>query len=228
MRLATSLSTLFLVSALVAGCGGDSDDSDGDAAKLTDMTTAEILEAVTEAQSKIDSLHVNGAGSGDDADTVIEMAINSADDCEGTMGLGGVSLDVISVDGTIYLRGQEFFAQNAGPEAAALIGDRWVSDDPENTDGLCEFDDLDVQGVPEGFAVEAKGEVTEIAGTEVIQLDVTDNENGSYQVWASVADHHVVRIEGEEVGTLTFTEINEPVEPTAPDAAEVIPASELD
>ena len=111
-----------------------------------------------------------------------------------------------------------------------VVGDKWVVMPAEESE-VSEFCDLD--SLLDEFAEESdddkdvsKGETEEVDGEETIIIDGESDEGDPMKAWiATEGKHYILKLEvtdGEEPGTITFSEFNEDVDVEAPAEDEVI------
>ena len=105
-------------------------------------------------------------------------------------------------------------------------------DDSFNT--FCNVNDLLDQLLkddPEDDSTYSKNGTTDVDGDEVIKIDNTDPKDGTSTGYVLVDEpHYLVKIEkteGEDTGSVTFSEFNEEFEVEAPAADEVVDLSQL-
>jgi hypothetical protein len=118
----TALGVVFLVSAL-AGCGGSSSTSgNGISAK----TPAEIVAAAKAAADEAASVHISGAIS-EGAPLSLDMQLLAGKGGRGRITQNGVSFDLVTLGGTVYIKGSPaFYRRIGGPAAAQLFQGKWL------------------------------------------------------------------------------------------------------
>jgi hypothetical protein len=221
-RVLSSLTILGLAVSLAA-CGkedngfADKSVADIEAAALTDMST-------------LSTLHLAGSIAMTEGDVALDMDVSKGGDCSGTMTVKGGVAQILSVDGTSYLKGDEaFWTANAGPQAQAVIdmlGDKWLKSGGSDAQ-LAELCDLDkfLEGMDEDEGTgDAKGEVSEINGVDAIEI-TSEKDGATTHAWVAVdGKHYIVKLEtegGDEPGTMTFSDFDKELDLTAPPADEV-------
>jgi len=110
--------------ALLAGCGGGNKSNGVD--KLgADAALAKVKAAVADVRS----VHVKGSISQSGQPLALEFTVGSAS-AEGTIGLGGGTMDLRLVDGVTYFRGDAkvFAAFGANAAQASIAAGRWIKD----------------------------------------------------------------------------------------------------
>jgi hypothetical protein len=208
----------------LAGCG-DSDNG------VADLAADEIVAEVLEAAEAAESVQVTGEMEVDGTELAFDMGF-TADGATGTMTAEGVDIELLSVDGDVYMSGDaDMWTTLAGdPAAGALLANRRVlvpADDAAFED-FAGFADLagfvDELMTTEGSV--SKGEETEIDGQKVIGV-ISDDEGGTLYV-ATTGDPLPIQLaapEGE-TGSLDF-DWDATVEVAAPDDEDVIDLTEF-
>ncbi|WP_121257204.1 hypothetical protein [Nocardioides ferulae] len=223
--------------ALLAGCGSDDGDSAEGDDGFADRPADEIVETAKSAMQDLSSVHVAGEVSTDG--TVIGMDIRLSDEgeCSGTMDVGAEGVvEVVSTGGESWFRADEAFWTTAGIPAdqQALVLDKWVVDSEGDFAEFCDLDELigdlfdNDDESAEKFTV--KG-TEELDGEEVVVIEQDDEEEGVSTGYVQAGgEHYMVKIEkteGEDTGSVTFTEFGEDVEVEAPAEDEVVDLNTL-
>ena len=213
---------------LLAGCGGGgyADES------------AETITGDAEKEMKaLSSVSMNGELTNDGQKLSLDMSVTTSGDCEGTIGLDQGTAQLLSVDGQSWMKPDEGFWQSfAGDQAAAVmqaVGDRWVVM-PEEEGGftdLCDLDSLlEEMGEDDGDKMEV-GETEDVDGQEAVMIDTESDEGDPLTVWVAVDDpHYVLKMqvtEGDEPGTITFSDFDEELDVEAPSADEAVDLNQL-
>ncbi len=245
--------TLTLLAALTACGGGDSggEAGGGDASAetseasepaepteptetaeedFTGQSADEIATASREAMRGLTSLRLDGTVDQDGQQLEIDLAVSTAGDCTGTISLAGASVEVLGVGGEAWIRpSEEFWRKQLGPQADAVIkqvGDKWVPQPAgdKSFQRLCDLDQLLEELVTPDGATYEKGEVSELAGEEVVAIESTDTDGETSTGYVQVGgEHYLVKAEsqGDTAGSVTFSAFDEPVGAKAPAAGEV-------
>ncbi len=195
--LATVATVVTVATLTTAGCKQGTSTPDGAAAAQSHHPTATaptsnglasksarvILAATAKALRSASSVHIKGTMK-DDGDVVgIDMWITQRG-CRGALRgpIAGktVSMGLIAVDGTLYLRGRQLWLATAGTAAAQRIGDRWAavpkSGAPAQFMSLRSFTrDL----IKDGSKI-VKGKPATVAGRPVITLIDTRDRSVLY------------------------------------------------
>ncbi len=124
--------TLVVASALVlVGCGSGSDSDDG----IADLSANKILAKAEKQLAEQDFITVKGKGKDEKSGTEIDVDMSFAGEtASGTVGVSGMTLEVLKADGKTYFKAdKEFFESSGAPaDVMDLIGGKWVLIDPNN------------------------------------------------------------------------------------------------
>ena len=194
---------------LLTACGGS---------PLDGKTGQEVAEAAAAALEEAGSVHVAGTLEQEGEEGEIDLQLQG-DDAMGTLTLGGVDVELLNVDGQVYLQAPgEFWGGFGMPEEAlALLEDKWIIVPDE---GAAEFEDFSLAGFVDQLRnpeSEVKDDVTtgEVDGTDVV---VIEQEDGSTLSVADAEKSYPLEItnKGDAPGTLTFSRFGEEEDITAP------------
>lgn len=105
-----------LVPLSLAACG----------ASEADKTPTQILQDASAAIKAVTGYHVSGAGQSGGTTSTFDLHIGAPGALSGTLSASGASFNLIVVNGTAYIKGQQFLQQVAGSQAAQLFDDNWV------------------------------------------------------------------------------------------------------
>ncbi len=229
-RRAATAAAVATMSASLVACGDEAEEGGStspEASGFVEQEGAEIRDAAGEAMGQLESVRVRGDITMGGDEISLDLATGSEGDCTGTLTLDGAEAEVLSVGGQAWFRpSEEFWAAQAGPQAdqvIELVDGRWVVLGEE--DGFAEFCDLDqlLDELVEDSDTESTyetGEQSEIDGITVVAVDSTDEDGEASTGYVAVEEpHYLVRIEkteGEDTGTVTFSEFDEPIEVEAP------------
>jgi hypothetical protein len=203
---------------LLTACGGS---------PLDGKTGPEVADAAATALEEAGAVHVAGTVEQDGQEGDIDLHLQG-EDAIGTLTMGGVDVELLSVDGQVYLQAPpEFWGGFGMPdEVAAQFDGQWVVVPAE---AASEFETFSLAGFVEELRnpeSEVQDDVTsdEVDGQEVV---VIEQEDGSQ---LSVADDEKayplqITSKGEAPGTLTFTRFGEEEDIAVPD--EVLDLNEL-
>jgi hypothetical protein len=225
------------VAAAMTGCGGDDDGGDGDSggggeSGFADEKPADIVDAATKAMGELDSLRISGEMSSEDQVGTIDIQLSNDGNCTGSLSFDqSGTIEILGVDGDRWFKGDEAFWSNTGiPDTSAVL-DKWVVDAEGDFGEFCSVDEF-VGGL---FEDESDEEYTvtgteSVDGDDAVVIEQDDAEDGVSTGYVLVDDpHYMVKIEkeGDEGGSVTFTDFNEEFEVTAPSADEVVDLSQL-
>lgn len=220
-RIGLAVASVGLAAALTA-CGGGDD--------FADESAEDIVQASKDAMSELNAVKVAGAIDNDGREVEIDIQTNSDGKCVGSISVDGGTAEILGVDGTTWFRPDQAFWEATAGEAAeqvmTLVGDKWVVV-PAGEDGFSEFCDLDdlldqllENSDDDDKATFTKGDTQDVDGDETIAVEREDAEDGVSTGYVLVSDpHYIVMIEkteGEDTGTVAFSEFDEEFEAEAP------------
>jgi len=225
--LATATGTA-MGAALLSGCGGGDD--------FTEQSGKEIATRAKSAMGDLKSVTVKGSVTAGGKPVDIDLALSTAGDCTGTIGIAGGSTELRGVDGTVWLRPDAAFWKAATPDTAdkvqAVVGDKWVlfPDEDGGFGDLCDLDDLLDELVEEHGATYSKAGEETLAGDDVVAVTSKDDGQSSTGYVRVDEPHYLVkmeRTEGDQPGSVTFSGFDEDVDVEAPADSEVADLSAL-
>lgn len=219
------------MAATLSACGGDS---------FTDQSGDQIAEDAKSAMSDLTAVKVAGTMTSDAEEITLDVQSNSDGDCIGSISVGAGSAEIIGVGGEAWFRPDEAFWTETSGDAAAeileIVGDNWVVVPPDE-DGFRQFCDLDefldellADEDDDSEATFTVGDTSDLDGDEVVAVDREDEDGKSTAFVRTDDPHHIVRIErteGEDTGSVTFSEFDEEFEVEAPPAEQVVDFSTL-
>jgi len=224
MRRALATAAALLLLGLSA-CGSHSSSSDLPSAEAA-KPAEEIFADAAAALREVHSFRIVVDGEGETGRLHLEAAIRDPKTLRGRMTLGETTFDFIAVGGSFYIRGQDFIARQAGAQAAAAIGDRWVASHDDSA--LTAFRSFtDPQLLASRFTGESHGKLSKeglsnVDGVRAVKLV----ENGRDALYvAADGEPFPVRLEvrsgcstgaGQDSCTVDFEAINQPVDISAP------------
>lgn len=245
----TPLAALAAVAVLVltTSCGGGDDaaspdkgsESSADTSAFTDQSADEIVAAAQEAMQSLESMRLSGEISSAGEEISLDLQVASGGNCAGSIGVGGGSADLLSVDGETWFKPDEaFWKASAGPQASVIIatvGDKWVLLPPGEA-SFGQFCDLD-QFLAELFTDDAgdagtytKGEVGEVDGQATITITKDDETDGPSDGFVLLeGEHYIVQLAqgGDKSGKITFSDFNAEFTAEPPADDEVVDLSSL-
>lgn len=225
---------VLLLAGLLAGCGddgGDDDGGDGGDVAFADRSYDDIKSAAIEAMGSLDSVHVDASVSSGGQEATLDISMSADGSCTGTVAFGGVGAEVLqTADGAWYKPDQGLLEQQFGREAAGVgefVGDHWVVDSSgEVTPNNCDLESF-IEQVTSDEEEESDAEVAgveELDGEEVVKLTFT-NDDGDGAVYVLTEGEHYIaqfEIEGEDPGTVAFSEFDEEVEVETPAEDDIV------
>jgi hypothetical protein len=209
----TASTTLVAAALLLTACGGG---------PLDDKTGPEVAAAAADALEKSGAFHLAGTISRGGQQSEVDLQLQG-DGASGTLSLDGTELELINVDGQVYVQAAPEFWSNFGipAEAAAQFEGQWVIVPAEAAAGFAEFSltgFVEELRNPDG---EIKDEVTttEVDGEDAVVVEQEDgstltvlNDDPSYPVG-------LTNDEGSSSGTLTISGFGDEEDITAPSDA---------
>lgn len=240
---------VLILAGLLGGCGGD-DGDDGDKGADRDDTPAatssspaqnaegfadqgyeDIKQAALDAMAELESVHVEADIQSEGQGAQLDVSMSADGNCTGTVSFGGISVEVLQAeDGAWFKPSQELLQQQFGDQAPAVsdfVGDSWVAD----TNGDVTPTNCDLEGfIQQVIADEADETNTEVAGVEdldgedVVRLNFTNEQGDGSAYILAEGEHYLAKLEvqGDEPGTVMFSEFNEEVSTEAPAPDEVV------
>ncbi len=201
---------------LLVGCGGAATD-EGIEAK----TPEQILAASQVAADAAGSVHVSGAILSGSSPITLDLSLLANSGARGQLSQNGVSVEVIRIGQTLYVKGSEaFYRSLAGPSATRLLAGRWLkaSASDKGFSSLASLTDLRTL-VDTTFANQGtltKGPLTTIDGESAIAIG--DRAKGGTIYVATTGLPYPIQVVGgaASAGTVTFDRWNGPVALAAP------------
>lgn len=245
---ATSALALALTLPL-AGCGGDS-SSGGSGTKKEAVakegpTGTAALEAAKKNLKELKSVTFSGTVKEDGSDMKIDGkgSVKKGEDYELTVDgtIKGVkqSLNILSVGGTVYMKGSEdFYKQNLGDSSgkmAAAIGDKYLQVPSEQTSSMSDMslaglmdsafdpDDMDADDLANPSA---KGKLVNFEGTQAYEYKAKDDDAGNFYLTAD-GSKQFAGLKSNEEGTIVFKDHNKKFTIEAPAKDQVMSMEDL-
>jgi hypothetical protein len=217
----------------LAGCGDDgggSDDFEGQSAD-------KIVEQAKKDMDGLKSVRVAGSVTTDGQAVELDMQLNTDGDCTGTIGFGGGTTELLGAGGSVWMKPDEAFwksfAGDSADQVMGIVGDKWVLV-PGGEDGFTELCDLDelLDELIEGDddTTYSKTGDDEIDGEHVIAVESKDDDGSSTGYVLADDPHYLVKVEkteGDEPGSVTFSEFDEAVDVEPPGDDEVVDLNSL-
>ncbi len=208
--------------AVLAGCGSSSSgNSNGVASKSAD----EIVAAAKTATANAKSVHVAGSTVTSGTPVTLDLHLSATTGATGTFSQSGLSVQLIAVNNSIYLKGTPAFWRKFGGAAAAqLLAGKWLKAPASNSSfsgiaQLADFHALISQALSQHGTL-AKGGTSTVNGQPVVA--VKDTTQGGTLYVATTGQPYPVELaktSGSDAGKLTFDQWNAPVTATPPSNA---------
>jgi hypothetical protein len=218
MRIRTSTVPAALVSAalLLTACGSDS--------PLEGKTGPEVAELAADALEEAGAVHISGTVTEEGEEGEIDMQLQG-DDSAGTITVEGTEIELISVDGDVYIKATADLLASFGmpEEETGAYEDRWLLMPAEDAADFAEFTlntFIDNLRNPED-EVKDETRTDELDGDSVV---IVEQEDGSTLTVKDDDPAYPLEI-GDEEGTLTFSDHGKERDISAPE--DVIDFSEL-
>jgi hypothetical protein len=223
--------------AVLSACGGDGGCAEGGdfAARPAD----EIVKGAKSDMSDLDAVRVAGSMSSDGQEIKLDIQASADGDCTGSIGAAGGSAELLGVSGKTWMKPDEAFWRASVGDSAdqiiSLVGDKWVviPEDEDSLNTFCDVDDLldELLKDEDSGSTYSKQGTDEVDGDDVVKIDNEDKEEGTSTGYVLVDDpHYLVKIEkteGEDTGSVTFSEFDEEFEVEAPADDDVIDLDKL-
>lgn len=195
---------------LLTACGGS---------PLDGKTGPEVATAAADALEKAGAVHVAGTMSVAGEDSQIDLHLQGGD-ATGSITMGGAELQLISVDGAVYMKTSPEFWTNMGlpAEAGAMFDGKWIAVPPAQA---AEFEEFSLAGIAGELRNPSDGEIKdevtsdEVDGKSVV---VVEQEDGSTVKVADDEPSYPLEMTGtgDSEGKLTFSRFGEKEDITAP------------
>ncbi len=213
--LQAALALAALTATLIAGCGGSSGNG------VESKSASEILAASKKATDKAQTVHVSGSISTAGTPLTLNLEVVEGKGAKGKVSEGGVSAEVITIDGSAYIKGDAaLYKRYGGSQAAKLLEGKWLKA-PANSAELASLSSLtnlkalfDAIFASHGKLV--KGSTTTISGQKAIA--VKDSSTGGVLYVATTGEPYPVEIakSANSSQKIDFSEWNQPVSLKAP------------
>lgn len=219
----------------VSGCSDDGADKPG---SFSDGTAAEIRDAVVADMGKLASVRMAGTAQVEGQPITLDVQMDTEGNCVGSIVLKGGRAQLINTPTESYLRGNGPFWRNTsqtpaqGEAFVRKVGSKWVRMGAGAGDftTFCDLDQI-VSGIGEESTGVEKGDFGQVAGRGAVSLTKPGSVGGTDTVWvAADGRHYILKLEtvgGEEPGSFTLTEHDQPVDLRIPEQAEVVDLDKL-
>lgn len=236
-KVGMGLAALGLGAAVLTGCGdSDGGDNGGDGG-FEGQSADKIVAQAKSDMGDLTSVRVVGGLTSDGQKVELDMQLSTEGECTGTMGFNGGEAELLGTGGSMWMKPDEAFwksfAGDSAPKIIAAIGDKWVVM-PAGNDGAAEFCDLDelldelIQD--DDDTTYSKKETEDVDGEKALAVESTDDDGSSTGYVLVDEPHYLVKVEkteGDEPGSVTFSEFDEAIDVKAPADDEVIDMNSL-
>jgi len=225
----------YVVVGLLAGAGlvGCSDDGDDAPESFSDGTAVEIRDAVVDDMGKLTSVRMAGTATVEGQPVTLDVQMDTDGNCVGSIVLRGGRAELINTPTESYLRGNGAFWRNTsqtpaqGEAFVRKVRSKWVRTG-KAAGGFSSFCDLDqlVASIGAESSNVDKGDFGKVGEVGAVSLSKPGSVGGTDTVWvAAEAPHYILKLEtvgGEEPGSFTLTDHDQPVDVHIPDRTEVV------
>jgi hypothetical protein len=221
--------TLFAATGL-SGCSGGGDDQPE---SFSDGTAAEIRDAVVDDMGKLSSVRLAGTATVEGQPITLDVHMDTEGNCVGSIVLKGGRAQLVNTPSESYLRGNGPFWRNTsqtpaqGEAMVRTVGSKWVRMGAGAGDfsSFCDLDQV-VSSIGEESQAVDKGDFGQVDGQGAVSLTKPGSVGGTDTVWvAAEGRHYILKLEtvgGEEPGSFTLTDHDQPVDVHIPDRSEVV------
>jgi hypothetical protein len=233
-KVGMGLAALGLGAAVLTGCGSDGDGG----SDFEGQSADKIVTQAKDDMGKLKSVRIVGSITSDDQEIELDLQLSTDAECTGTVGLGGGSTELLGTDGSVWMKPDEAFwkafAGGSAEQVMSVVGDKWVVM-PSGSDSsfaeICDLDELFDELLQDDDDTEySKTGDDEVDGEKVLAIESKDDEGTSTGYVLADSPHYLVKIEktdGDEPGSVTLSEFDEPVEVEVPADDEVVDLNSL-
>jgi len=201
---------LALLAVLLAGCGSSASQGNGVASK----TPVQILAAARSAAVGAASVHVAGSIVSEGKPISLDMELVGSSGGKGRLTLGGLGIELIDVDRSVYVKGSpSFYTRFAGPAAARLLRGKWLKGSAKQGP-LAPFAQLADLGnlidiTLDDHGTLSRGPATTIDGQKAIGVSDAAHDGTLYA--STVGAPYPLEIAKPGAGRIVFDRWNKPV-----------------
>ena len=203
---------------------------------FADGSVDEIKDAAIADMKALESMTLEGSLTQEAEELELTLSMDTGGNCLGTITQAGGTAEFIGADGVFFLKGDEaFWRGNTDPAKAdatvKLVGDKWVNlgADGGGFSDLCDLDSL-IDDLPTTRTTPARstpvGDETTVDGENAVEVITKDGEETTTALVATEGEHYILEVTnegGDEPGSFTLSEFDEPVDAEAPDDAVELP-----
>ena len=207
----------------LTGCGGSD---------FAEEPAKDIVEAAAEDMTDLESVHLDADITSAGGNVTMDLSLDDAGSCEGSISIGGAEAEVIRVGDESWFKAEDaFWEAQAGEQAEqliAMIGDNWVADPEDQFSSFCDLDTLlDDIGDPESLQDVERDGTEDVDGEETVRVVGVDDEDGTETTAYIAVDepHYILKIEAtgdDEEGEANFSEFNDEIEVEAPADEDIV------
>jgi hypothetical protein len=221
----------------LAACGSDG-GGDGGGDDFADGSVDDIKEAAIADMKALESMTMEGSLTQEAGELELTLSMDTGGNCLGTIKQGGGTAEFLGTDGGFFLKGDETFWRGSTDPAKAdavvkLVGDKWVNmgADGGGFSDLCDLDSMidDFDDEDDAGKEYSVGDETTVNGENAVEVVTKEGEETTTALVATEGKHYILKVTnegGDEPGSFTLSEFDEPVDAEAPDDAVELPKSE--
>jgi hypothetical protein len=202
-----------LAAALLSGCGDSASRGNGVASK----SPAQIVAAAEAAAAGAATVHVDGSIVGEQEPISLNMELVAHKGGKGRLAPGGLQIELIDVDGFVYVKGSSaFYRRFAGPTAVRALEGKWLKAPAEkgplrSLASLANLGKLIDGTLVSHGSLSSAGATTTVDGQKVVGVSDLDR-GGTLYVAATGTPYPVQIVErGKRAGAITFDRWNRAV-----------------
>jgi hypothetical protein len=212
---ALPIAGLILAAVALAGCGSSSPGGNGVAAK----TPQQILATAKAAAAAAASVHVAGSIVSEGKPISLDMELLGRSGGKGRLTLGGLGIELIDVDRSVYVKGSPaFYTHFAGPAAARLLRGKWLKGSAKEGPlaSLAQLADLGklIDITLDDHGTLSRGATTNLGGQKAVGVSDMSNDGTLYV--AATGTPYPLEIAKPGAGRIVFDRWNKPVTLTVP------------
>lgn len=210
-----------ILSLTLVACG----ESDVDTYVKT--APAKVDQDMRDGLAALKSVHVHTIQKGATGTFTIDMSIDNAGRCVGTLTQGSMTLNLIGLGADkVYAKGSADFwsSEGASVTAAAKLADKWVTGLPKNL-----FTDAcGTQGLIKSYKTNSVSQdqpkvigKTKVGGVDAVNLQVTLSGTRVILAISASNPHRILSVSAPSAKLTTiYSQFDQPVRPTAPTGAQ--------
>lgn len=219
---------------VASGCGGG-----GGGDSFADKPVKDITTAASADMKDLKSLRISGDLTTSGQDLKIDMKSTTDGDCQGSVQIDDGTAEIVSSEGTYWMRPDHAFWQQQAPDQSKLIeqaiGDKWVTV-PSNSglDEVCDLDNFlksfNDASTDDPSASPSNAGSEQVDGQDAVKISGT-SDGQEVAAWVATGDkHYILKLEvggGGDGGTLSFSDFDEPFDVKTPDPSDVADLSSV-